>query len=225
MSNPTDEHERIRQQLRARVRSGDNSGYDELYRNASADPSRVPWAKLAPNVNVTQWLDRAAPHGEPASAGGTALVVGCGLGDAAEELSRRGFNVTAFDIAPTAVAWCRSRFPDSRVNYAQADLLNPPDAWSRAFDFVLEAYTVQAMSLDLRERALRQVAGFVAPRGTLLIVCRARDDDEPLGELPYPLSRRELDLLRTLALAEQSFEDYIDDETPPVRRFRASYRR
>jgi SAM-dependent methyltransferase len=225
MSNPMDEHEQIRERLRERVRTGDNSGYDELYRGANTDPSKVPWAQLTPNVNVTRWLDRATPHGEPASAGGTALVVGCGLGDDAEELSRRGLTVTAFDIAPTAIEWCRRRFPRSRVNYLQADLLAPPDEWRHSFDFVLESYTIQAMSLDLRGRALRQVAEFVAPRGTLLIVCRARDDDAPPGELPYPLTRSELDSLQRLGLKEQTFEDYLDDESPPVRRFRASYRR
>src|SRR5687768_15832986 len=132
MSAPNDEHEQIRERLRERVRSGDNSGYDELYRNANSDPSHVPWAQLKPNVNVTRWLDRAMTTGD----GMRALVVGCGLGDDAEELARRGFIVTAFDIAPTAIDWCRRRFPRSRVNYAQADLLAPAGEWSRAFDFV-----------------------------------------------------------------------------------------
>ena len=218
---PNDPHEQIRERLRARVRRGDNSGYDELYRSAGADPAKVPWAHLAPNVNVTRWLDRAMPAGD----GRRALVVGCGLGDDAEELARRGFAVTAFDISPTAVAWCRRRFPQSRVSYAQADLLAAPSAWTRSFDFVLEAYTIQAMGMELRERALRQVADFVAAGGVLLIVCRARDDDAPPVDLPYPLSRRELHTLRSAGLKETSFEDYLDDEDPPVRRFRAAYAR
>src|SRR5688500_13318686 len=122
MSRPTDEHERIREQLRDHVRRGDTSGYDRLYQDAGADASKVPWARLAPNVNVTRWLDRAMPAGE----GKRALVVGCGLGDDAEELARRGFAVTAFDIAPAAIDWCRRRFPSSRVTYVKADLLAPP---------------------------------------------------------------------------------------------------
>jgi SAM-dependent methyltransferase len=166
------------------------------------------------------WLDREMPAGE----GKRALVIGCGLGDDAEELARRGFAVTAFDISPTAVEWCRRRFKHTRVSYVVADLLAPPGAWQRAFDFVHEVYTIQAMGLELRERALRQVADFVAPRGLLLVVCRARDDDAPQVELPYPLSRHELDLLRHLGLRERSFEDFMDDsDDPPVRRFRASY--
>ena len=112
------------------------------------------------------------------------------------------------------------------MNYVQADLLAPPGEWSRAFDFVQESYTIQAMGMELRERALRQVADFVAPGGTLLVVCRARDDDEPLADLPYPLSRRELNPLTQLGLTGESFEDFLDEaEDPPVRRFLASYRR
>ena len=170
-----------------------------------------------------RWLDRETPS---PGGGQRALVVGCGLGDDAEELARRGFAVTAFDISRTAIEWCRRRFKGTRVAYVAADLLAPPEAWSRAFDFVLESYTIQAMGPELRERAIRQVAEFVAPRGVLLVVCRARDDDAPLAELPYPLSRRELDLLRHLGLRELSFEEFMDeDEDPPVRRFRAAYRR
>ena len=223
MPEQTDEHEQIREQLRQRVLGGDCSGYDELYRGAKGDPSKIPWADLKPNVNVTAWLDREMPGATP-GAGQRALVVGCGLGDDAEELARRGFSVTAFDISRTAIEWCRKRFRNSRVAYVVADLLEPPTAWPRAFDFVLESYTIQAMPLELRERALRQVADFVAPRGRLLIVCRARDETDPPGDLPYPLTRHELDLLWHLGLRATSFEDYMDEtRDPPIRRFRASY--
>jgi SAM-dependent methyltransferase len=221
---PKDEQaiERMRDELRERVRAGDPAAFEQLYRSAGGDASKVPWAELAPNANVTRWLDREMPGG--GEDGKRALVVGCGLGDDAEELARRGFAVTAFDISPTAIDWSRRRFPRSRVEYVQADLIQTPAAWAGAFDFALESYTIQAMGSAVRDRALRQVASFVAPSGTLLIVCRARDDEEPPGELPQPLSRRELSVLGELGFSGRSFEDYIDDEVdPPVRRFRASY--
>jgi SAM-dependent methyltransferase len=223
MPEQTDEQERIREQLRQRVMSGDSSAYEELYRGAKGDPSKIPWADLKPNHNLTAWLDREMPGAVP-GAGRRALVIGCGLGDDAEELARRGFAVTAFDISRTAIEWCRKRFPHSRVSYVVANLLEPPTAWPRSFDFVLESYTIQAMPLELRERALRQVAEFVAPRGRLLIICRARDESDPPGILPYPLTRRELDLLSHLGLKQSSIEDFIDPQPdPPIRRFRAAY--
>jgi len=63
-------------------------------------------------------------------------VVGCGLGDDAEALAQQGFQVTAFDISPTAIAWCEKRFPDSQVKYQVADLFALDPAWHHKFDFV-----------------------------------------------------------------------------------------
>lgn len=47
---------------------------------------------------------------------------------------------------------------------------------------------------------------------------------DPPGDMPWPLTREELDA-REIGLPLVSFEDYYDAETPPVRRFRAVYRR
>src|SRR5687767_11870691 len=77
--------------------------FERLYSLAAGDPTVIPWADLAMNPNLLPWLERHAPSG----AGRRALKVGCGLGDDAEELARRGFAVVAFDISETAISWCR----------------------------------------------------------------------------------------------------------------------
>ena len=41
--------------------------------------------------------------------------------------------------------------------------------------------------------------------------------------MPWPLMRRELDEFAAAGLREKSFEDFFDKESPPVRRFRATY--
>ena len=69
------------------------------------------------------------------------------------------------------------------------------------------------------------MASFVAPHGTLLIVTRGRDAADPQGNLPWPLLKDELGGFKTAGLVEAKFEDYLDGETPPVRRFRVEYRR
>src|SRR4051794_3868292 len=82
---------------------GDAIGwFEKLYAQAGEDPATIPWADLTPNQNIVEWLDRHAARGD----GRRAIVIGCGLGDDAEELARRGFDVTAFDVAPSAVQWC-----------------------------------------------------------------------------------------------------------------------
>ena len=169
---------------------------------------------MRPNPNLLSWLDGP----QAADLGKTALVVGCGLGDDAEELARRGQQVTAFDVAATAVGWCQRRFPQSAVSYVVADLLEPPDAWREAFDFVFEAYTLQVLPPEAREQAMRHLAACVAPGGTLLVIARGRDTAEPEGEMPWPLTRNELAALDAADLTRDSFEDFLDAEDPPVRR-------
>ena len=123
-----------------------------------------------------------------------ALVVGCGFGADAEYLSSLGFDVTAFDVAPTAVRAAQERHPGSAVNYVVADLLDPPQAWAEAFAFVFESLTVQSLPESVRSRAIARVGAFVAPRGTLLVVASARDEaDGPPEGPPWPLTRAEVD--------------------------------
>jgi SAM-dependent methyltransferase len=201
---------------------GDATGWFEaLYREAGENPAVIPWADLKPNPNLAGWLEKQPLD----SLGHRVLVVGCGLGDDAEELAALGLHVTAFDVAPSAVDWCRRRFPRSHVDYQVADLLDLPSDWHGAFDFVFEAYTLQVLPEEPRRRAAANLARSVARGGTLLVVARAREAGEPAGTMPWPLERNELERLCDHGLCIGSFEDYFDQEQPPVRRFRVEYRR
>ncbi len=196
--------------------------FEELYAQAeSPGPSVVPWADLEANPNLVAWLEREHVEGT----GKSALVVGCGLGDDAEELSRRGFRVTAFDVSASAIAMADERFPESAVEYVAADLFQPPADWTRKYDLVHEAYTLQVLPRGLRSKAVSQLASFVSPDGILLVIARARDEADDPGEMPWPLTCSELEMATRSGLERVSFEDYLDDERPRVRRFRAAYKR
>ena len=192
--------------------------FEEIY--SSRDGSSIPWADMEPNPNLEWALKQRNLPGD----GLRALKVGCGLGDDAEELARHGFDVTAFDIAPAAIDWARRRFPKSPVDYLVADALNPPAKWKRAFDFVLESYTLQVLPASLRREAMTRIASFVKPGGTLLVIARARKAHEPVGRMPWPLTREELLWFGRVGLEQESFEEFWDAEDPPVRRFRVEYR-
>jgi SAM-dependent methyltransferase len=203
--------------------------FERLYEEAAAQSAVVPWADLRPNPHMVAWLDASSPPGG-APARGRALDVGCGFGDDAEELSRRGFDVTAFDISDTAVTAARARFPASRVTYLAANLLEPPREWLGTFDLVLEAYTLQVLPPATRAEAARVLPRLLAPGGTLLLIARGREPDGDPGAMPWPLTRAEIEALTSIdpaapALDLLAFEDFLDDETPPVRRFRAAFRR
>jgi SAM-dependent methyltransferase len=216
------ERARARDIAQRHLATGDALGWFEaLYARAAGDATIVPWADLIPNPNVVQWLD----YHKIVGAGREALKIGCGLGDDAEELAHRGFRTTAFDISASAIVWCRRRYPRSPVAYIVEDLFGAPIEWRGRFDFVLESYTLQVLPPSLRQAAIEHIAAFVAPHGTLLVVSRGREPDDSQGDMPWPLTKEELtDFLRH-GLQQVSFEDYLDDEEPPVRRFRVVYQR
>ncbi|MEV5751201.1 class I SAM-dependent methyltransferase [Actinoallomurus sp. NPDC052308] len=196
------------------IAAGDATGwFERLYAAADRGEASVPWADLVPNPMLRAW---ARPGSD------RAVVVGCGLGDDAEYLAGLGHHVTAFDVSESAVARARSRFPDSRVEYHAADLLSPPPEWRRAFDLVVESYTVQVLRGEARRRAIAGVADLVAPGGTLLVIARAREESDDPGRMPWPLTRAEVE---SFPLPAVRVEDLFDDEDPPVRRWRAEFRR
>jgi SAM-dependent methyltransferase len=205
------------------VARGDATGwFEELYRRAEGDSTKVPWADLRPNPNVVEWLEANPTDGD----GQTALVVGCGLGDDAEYIATLGFRVTAFDISPSAIGWCQRRFPNSAVSYEIGDLLAPSADWRGSFDFVLEAYTLQVLPEELRKKAIAALAATVKPGGTLVVVCRGRNPADPKGQMPWPLLQEELCALERVGLSLVAFEEFWDrHDDPPAWRFRAQYMR
>jgi len=140
--------------------------FEALYGSAAVDGTGVPWASMQTHPAFADWLLTHPLDGQ----GRTALVVGCGMGDDAVELERRGFAVTAFDVSPSAIAFCRNRFSESSVDFVTADLLQDQPHWRGAFDFVLEIYTVQALPPAYEADAIAAISGYVAPGGTLLVV-------------------------------------------------------
>ncbi len=211
---------RARHLAREHNARGDAVGwFEELYREADAGTAVVPWADRVANPHVVEWFDRVAP------APGRALDVGTGLGDNAEALAERGFDVVAFDVSPTAIAAARQRFPSSRVDYRALDLLALPDELANAFDLVVECYTLQVLPPEPRGRAVAALRQTLKPGGRLLVVARGREPDEPEGQMPWPLTPSEVRAIASGDLVLESFEDFMDHETPPVRRLRAVIRR
>jgi len=216
------DRKRARELAAEYLAKGDPTGWFEvLYKEAHEGKSVVPWADRAGNSSLVEFWN-ANP--QPAT-GKTAIVIACGLGDDAEQLASWGFATTGFDISGTAIKMARQRFPESAVNYQVANLFEAPTTWERHFDFVFEANTVQALPVHLRTQAIQKIASFVAPGGNLLAIVRGREEHEPLGELPWPLSRAEMNEFVRAGLTETNFEEYFDKEDPPARRFRVLYTR
>jgi len=194
--------------------------FDSIYSSAQGDVSKVFWADLAPSPLLVDWL---VEH--PASGRSTASAIGCGVGDDAEMICAHGYQVTAFDIAPSAIALCRDRYPSSDVRYLVADLFNVPAAWQQSFDLVYECNTIQVLPGDYRRRARDAMISLMAPGGSLLVSCRSRQHGEQENHIPLPLDRDEIDGFVRCGLMEHSFLAYDDDQTPSVPHFFAWYRK
>src|ERR1700685_207114 len=198
---------RARELAASHLARGDAIGWFEaLYVQASGDADQVPWADLCPNPHLVEWAVAKSIQGQ----GRAGLLVGCGLGDDAEYLAGRGFQVTAFDISPSAVSWCKKRFPTSAVAWQTGDLLSLPPGWRQMFDFVLEAYTLQVLPIELRTQALPGMAETLRPGGTMLVICRGRRPEDDAGQMPWPLTREELSALERCGLLVESFEEFWD---------------
>lgn len=210
---PADKH-------RSRARANPLGWFEDLYSEAERRADLVPWADDRENPNLSAWADSAEGKSILA-ASKTALVIGCGLGDDAEFLASKVSSVRAFDISPTAIAWTGERFPNSRVHYSVEDLFE----LKTECDFVFESYTVQALPPELRTRALLRLPELTAPGGSLLLICRGRENSEPVPDLPpWPLSREDLAVLDS-KMDIVRFEDYKDMEDGGIRRFRVLYKK
>ncbi|MDZ8054145.1 MAG: class I SAM-dependent methyltransferase [Aulosira sp. ZfuVER01] len=202
-------------------KSEPSAWFEVLYASAKGDAAQVPWAKLTPHPYLQDWL---ITH-PPTAIGQKALVIGCGLGDDAEALAKQGFEVTAFDISPTAIAWCQQRFPHSTVNYVVADLLVIPSQWHLAFDLVFECRNIQALPLSVRSSVISSIASVVAPGGKLLVITRFRETEaEPSGP-PWPLSNDELAEFENLGLQQIKRLAFLESAQIDVKQLLIEYQR
>jgi ubiquinone/menaquinone biosynthesis C-methylase UbiE len=194
--------------------------FERLYAAAREGTAAVPWDRGAPNPLLVGWAREHALDGH----GLTALVVGCGLGADAEHVASLGFATTAFDVSETATATARERFPDSRVDYTVADLLDPPAEWRERYDFVFESLTVQSLPPSFHGTAIANVTGFVASGGILLVIAGSREEG-PWDGPPWPLTRDEVDAFVSDGLLIQQVEMVPSTDEPWARTWRVELRR
>lgn len=196
--------------------------FDSIYKDAQGDHTKVFWADLEPSPYLVNYL-KENPLDKKIK---KACVIGCGVGDDAEALSQFGFKVTAFDIAPSAIELCKKRYPNTKVNYLVADLFDYPKNWFENYDVVYECNTIQVLPGEYRKKARVAMSSLVAKNGVILVSCRSRNEGEKEGEIPFPLSKSEMDEFVTLdKLEELSFLAYDDTQEPPVPHFFAVYKK
>ena len=198
--------------------------FESVYAEAGGDPTRIPWASRHPSKALVNWLNAVAPS--LVRCGARVAVVGCGLGDDAREVIRRGYDVTAFDCSGTAVEWARKLDPGHPDAYVQADMFAPPGRWVHRFDLVIDTNNLHSLRPGQHGEAMAAISRLLAPHGHMLVVCRGADEpaDPGTGSL-WPLTERELvEAAASAGLTPAApICCFIDDEN--VMRIRAIFKR
>jgi 2-polyprenyl-3-methyl-5-hydroxy-6-metoxy-1,4-benzoquinol methylase len=205
--------------LAAEAQDDPTGWFERLYAEAAAGDAIVPWDRGEPNPLLVRSLEGVNGTGK------RAMVVGAGFGQDAEHVASLGFQTAAFDISPTAVRVTLERFPTSTVDYAVADLLDPPAEWTGAFDLVVESITVQSMPLSVRAAAIRNIGLMVAPGGQLLVISAIREEGVLVDGPPWPLTRTEVESFAVSGLRAVRVEQVPRPENPNAQVWRAVFQR
>ncbi|TGQ54170.1 class I SAM-dependent methyltransferase [Mesorhizobium sp. M1C.F.Ca.ET.193.01.1.1] len=220
MSKP--DPDEVSRQLAARSLANDDptGWFEVLYRAAEAGETQVPWERKAPNALLAEWVAGSDGHGK------RAIVIGFGTGQDSEFIASIGYDTTAFEVAATAVSAARRHFPNSRVDYVEADLLALPAQWIGRFELVVECLTVQSLPRPLRAQAIAAVVSLLAPGGRLIVVATSID---PAGDLnagpPWPLTEAEIGIFCRpgITVVRQEHLSFADD--PGFGRWRIEFAR
>ncbi|MDX8516031.1 class I SAM-dependent methyltransferase [Mesorhizobium captivum] len=220
MSKP--DPDEVSRQLAARSLANDDptGWFEALYRAAEAGETRVPWERTAPNALLAEWMASSDGHGE------RAVVIGFGTGQDSEFIASIGYDTTAFEVAATAVSAVRRAFPNSRVDYTEADLLALPAQWVGRFELVVECLTVQSLPRPLRAQAIAAVVSLLAPGGRLIVIATSIS---PGGDLnagpPWPLTEAEIGIFGRPGITVVRQEHFPIADDPGFGRWRIEFAR
>jgi SAM-dependent methyltransferase len=154
-----------------------DNDYDKIYRD-TADLGGPPWVIGGPQPALARVLDEGVK-------GPKVLDVGCGTGDLAIALARRGYEVTAIDISRVAIDMARAKAAAEglMVHFEVQDAtdLSLPSA---PFDSVFDSGLLH--SLDRRgggevDQYLALLPGLAAPGATVFVLAVSREAGQGWG--------------------------------------------
>jgi ubiquinone/menaquinone biosynthesis C-methylase UbiE len=120
-----------------------------------------------------QWIAREVAA--RASGGGRVLDLGCSRGQLTAILAQLPVDLTAIDVAPSAIGAARTRLRDQSVRFTVASALALPIA-SAGMDFVVAADGIYSWNLesDDRHRCLEEIHRILAASGRVLFTEHTR---------------------------------------------------
>ena len=188
-----------------------NLDWDEKYRKGE-----VFWDRGTASPPMKDYLQRHSVRGR-------ALVPGCGRGHEVALAVEHGVDATGLDLAPTAVAEARARYPHLADRFVVGNLFEPSAALRGAFELVLEHTCMSALPPALRPAYRRGVDLTLRPGGLLIGVWYINPDLEP-GEEGPPFALSVEDLTALFADDYTIVDDYVPDLAFPGREHRERVR-
>jgi SAM-dependent methyltransferase len=144
----------------------------------------MPWEKGEPSPGLVDFL--SAHNDLPR---GTVLVPGCGTGHDVRAWAQAGFDVTGFDLAPSAIRLAQERTAAAGLSaqFKLGNFLDDPP--TQQFDWIFEHTLYCAIDPRRRDDYIRAVLRWLKPGGQFLAVhYMIRDADGP----PFGCAQQEL---------------------------------
>jgi SAM-dependent methyltransferase len=162
--------------------------WDARYR----DDGRPAWDTGRPSSNLKRVLEQK--NLQPCRA----LELGCGTGVNAVYLAKQGFEVTAIDIAPTALKLAKDRATKAgvEVEWIQGDVLVPPPL--EDFDLIFDRGCYHGVRRQGPSRYVEVVKKLCRPGGRVLILAGNANES---GERYGPPRVDEHELIKDFAAA------------------------
>jgi SAM-dependent methyltransferase len=145
--------------------------WDERYKSGD-----TPWDSGRPSEELVRVL------AETNIAPCRAVELGCGTGTNAVWLAQRGFDVTAIDISPLALAQAQRRAADAgvRVQFLEANVLEPAPELAGPFDFFFDRGCYHVVRRDSVGAYLATLRRITHPGTTgLVLTGNAREPHDP----------------------------------------------
>jgi SAM-dependent methyltransferase len=145
------------------LRGGD---YDAMYRDTS-EAGRPPWEIGEPQPALAAVLDEELP-------GQRVLDIGCGSGELAIALARRGYEVTGIDFSPVAIDLARAKAADAglAVRFEVGDATRLP-APAIPYDAVFDSGLLHSLHRNGGNAAgayLTLLPRLITPGGVLFVL-------------------------------------------------------
>lgn len=104
-----------------------------------------------------------------------ALDMGCGVGEHACYLAKKGFNVIAIDISEKAISLAKERCPGDNPIFITHDIFEL-DKLGKTFDFVYEISILHNINPADRILYVKKVGSVLETGGKFMVCCFSKDD-------------------------------------------------